>query len=192
MPRRNIQRIELESEIELLEQFGRPFGELTQRQEEAYSKAIGKFLMTFSYLETSLDHMIITAVSDRADECGYRVIKYLRFKDKINYAKDEYRRMISFVENERRRNGFNSRLDTIVRRLEEVSEFRNKVAHANWESLSESGFVRVKIQDERNGEGIQFIRIKMTPRVINRFSGLAISIANNIDEFTDLSPLAYI
>lgn len=192
MPRRNDRRIELESEIELLEQFGRPFGEFTERQEEAYSKAIGKFFMAFSFLETSLDHMIITAVSDRADEQGYRLIKYLGFRDKINYAKDEYRRMISFIQNERRRNSFNSRLDTIVRRLEEVSEFRNKVAHANWESLSETGFVRVKIQEDRNGEGIQFIKIKMTPRVMNRFSSLAISVANSIDEITDPSPIAFV
>lgn len=192
MPRGNNQRIELESEIELLEQFGRPFGELTARQEEKYSLAIGKFFMAFSYLETSLDHMIITAISDRADEQGYRVIKYLKFRDKINYSKDEYLRMISFIQNERRRNSFISKLNVITRKLTEVSEFRNKVAHANWESLSESGFVRVRIQDERSGGGIEFLRVKMTPKVMNRFSRLAIKTADDIDEFTDPSPLAYI
>jgi hypothetical protein len=192
MSKRNNQRIELEREIESLDQFGRLFGELTARQEESYSRAIGKFLMAFSYLETSLDHMIITAISDRADERGYRVVKYLKFKDKVDYATGEYRRMISFIRNHRRKNRFISRLDTIIRRLEEIREFRNKVAHAHWTSLSESGFVRVKIQDESTGEGIQFVRVKITPQVMNRFSRLAISVANEIDEFADPSPLAFV
>ncbi len=188
---RNNQRIELESTIELLDQFGRPFGELTARQVESYSRAIGKFFMSFSYLETSLDHMIITAISERADERGYRVIKYLKFRDKIYYAKGEYSRMVSCIRNRRRKDGFYSRLETICRRLIEISEFRNKVAHANWESLAVSGFVRVKIKDEQSGEGIQFVRVKMTPRVMNRFSRLAISVANDIDRFNDPSPLEY-
>ncbi len=191
MPLRNNQRIELETEIELLEQFGRPFGELTTIQENTYSLAIGKFILAFSYLETSLDHMLITAISDRADEPGYRIIKYLTFRNKINLANDEYRRMISFVRTERKKNSLNSKLKTITKKLEEISEFRNKVAHANWESLSEHGFVRVKIVDDKTGEGIHFVKAKLTPGVMNRFSRLAIKWADEVNEFSEDSPLAY-
>src|SRR5665648_418843 len=91
-PRRKFkEKIPLEKDAEVLEQYGRPSRDLTLVQEASYSRAIGRFFMSFSTLETALDHMIISAVSDRADERGYRIIKYLEFKDKISLSKDEYK-----------------------------------------------------------------------------------------------------
>jgi hypothetical protein len=186
------QRIQLENEIENLEQFGRPEAELTDEQEESYSTSIGSFFMMFSYVETALDHLIITGISDRADESGYRVVKYFRVSDKINFANDHYRRVISLVGDGRRRRGFEYRLRIIISKLEEVSRFRNKIAHANWESISETGFVRTKIKEGPNGEGIQFVKLRLTPDVINRFTAEAIKLAQKIDDFEHNSPLQFI
>ncbi|OGG73953.1 hypothetical protein A3A40_03490 [Candidatus Kaiserbacteria bacterium RIFCSPLOWO2_01_FULL_54_20] len=183
----------LESDVELLEQFGRPFGNLTPSKEKKYSHAIGSFLMAFSYLETALDHLIISSISDRSDEPGYRIIKYLRFRDKTNLANDEYLQLISFIRDKRRKRGYNSKLNKTKKSLEELSEFRNKLAHANWESLTEKGFVRVGTFEDKEGGGVQFKTLKMTPGVINRFTNEVIKTANNIDEwFDNPSPLEFI
>ncbi len=186
MPRRKFEeRIPLEREVEALEQYGRPWGERTFQQEESYSRAIGKFFIVFSTLETALDHMIITAISDRADEEGYRIIKYLEFRDKINLGKDEYQRRISFVRKEELKTSLQSKLNSIIRKLEEISEFRNKVAHANWESLSDTGFVRTRIKEDKGGEGIHFERIKITPLIIGKFIRQAAALANKVDAFSE-------
>ena len=186
MPRRRFEeRIPLEREVEPLDQYGRPWGERTLRQEESYSKAIGKFFIVFSTLETALDHMIITAISDRADEEGYRIIKYLEFRHKINLGKDEYQRRISFISNQKLKASLQSKLNLIIRKLEEISEFRNKIAHANWESLSDAGFVRVRIKEDTTGAGIHFVRIKMTPLIIGEFIRQAAALANRVDSFSE-------
>lgn len=181
------EKIPLEREMEQLEQYGRPWGDRTYQQEENYSRAIGRFFITFSALETALDHMIITAISDRADEEGYRIIKYLEFRDKINLSKDEYQRRISFMGKERLKKSLQGKLISIIRKLEEISEFRNKIAHANWESLSESGFVRVRVKEDKTGEGIHFEKIKITPLIIGKFIRQAESLVNKIDDFSDLA-----
>lgn len=181
-PRRKFkEKIPLEKDSEVLEQYGRPSRDLTLVQETSYSRAIGRFLMSFSSLETALDHMIISAVSDRADERGYRIIKYLEFRDKINLSKDEYKRRISFISLKKTKDALQEKLDVVIRKLEEISEFRNKVAHANWESLEESGFVRTRIKEDKTGEGIRFERVKMTPVIIEKFTRQSKALANSID-----------
>ncbi len=182
-----------EQDIELLEQFSRPFGNLTPAKERAYARAIGNFFMAFSYLETALDHLIISSISDRTDEPGYRVIKYLRFRDKINFAYGEYIQLISFVRDKRRKKGFNSKLRIVKTSLENMSEFRNKLAHANWESLTDKGFVRIGISDNTSDGSVYFKKLKMTPSVINRFTNETVKTAANIDEwFDNPSPLQFI
>ena len=54
-------------------------------------------------------------ISDRADEEGYRIIKYLEFKDKINLGKDEYQRRISFINRQKLKTSLQGKLNSIAR-----------------------------------------------------------------------------
>jgi hypothetical protein len=49
----------------------------------------------------------------------------------------------------------------IISKLNECSQLRNKVAHANWESMDEQGYTFVKLNISKNGlkqEYLQFTR----------------------------------
>ncbi len=67
----------------------------------------------------------------------------------------------------------------------ELSEFRNRVAHANWSSLDKAGFVRSKIIENKEEYGMSFEKIKMTPGVLIKFIRQNNSVSNKLDPFTD-------
>ena len=92
-------KIVLEREVRELEQHDYFDDEEIYKKYYKYSQSIGEFLITFSELEMSLNRMIIKSISDRSDEEGLRIIKYLEFKDKISLAGDQYRRLVSIIGN---------------------------------------------------------------------------------------------
>lgn len=179
------EKIPTEKEFEPLEQYARPVLELTRIRKDNYSKSIGSFFISFSKLETALDYMIITSISDRSDERGYRIIKYLEFNEKIKLAKDEYQRISSFLAHKKIIEFNQKILWAIIKKLEEISEFRNKIAHANWESLDAKGFVRTKIKEDKLGLGVHFEKIKITPEVIYKFTRQIQTLSKGIDEYVE-------
>ncbi len=152
---------------------------------DAFAKSIGSFLLSFSDLEATVDNDLATAINENSHEPGYRIIKYLNFKSKINLLKDEYLSFISYMIQGSQKEKLTKELNMINNKLVELSEFRNKVVHADWNSLDEEGFVRTKIEVSKNTCGISLKKTKMTPNVLIRFSRHNISTANKMYYFRE-------
>lgn len=156
-----------------------------------YANAIGSFIISFSELENLVNNDLATAINERSQEPGYRIIKYLGFRDKINLLKDDYSTFIKHLKSKQDKIRLLSESKIIYDKLCELSEFRNKVAHANWESLDLSGFVRTKIIENKDDVGIQFEKIKMTPGVLIKFRKQNDAVANKLAQFRDKVLSAY-
>lgn len=179
------EKILLEKCEEELEQYDYYDDEEIYKKWLLYSKSIGSFLISFSNLEYSLNQMVIKSLGDRADYDGIRIIKYLSFRDKLNFSNDQYTSMIHIcINNKKTKASELKKLKMIIDKLDEISIFRNKIAHANWMTLNKKGFVRVDSRENGVG-GIIFQLIKITPEVINKFIRQADAMINRIDTFTN-------
>jgi hypothetical protein len=128
---------------------------------------------------------LATAINERAYEPGYRIIKYLEFRDKINLWRDHYSDYIKVVLSDKKRIKFLAELKIIYLKLVELSEFRNKIAHANWSSLDKAGFVRYRSIENKEKSGMSFEKVKMTPGVIIKFVRQNNAISVRINEFRE-------
>ncbi len=177
------QRILLEKQKEVLEQYDSYESEEIETHWPKYAKSIGEFLISFSILESSLNRMIVEFVDHRADDEGFRIIKYLRFKSKIDFASEKCRLLIGFIGKDSKRKLNKAKLDLIIRRLKEISEFRNKIVHANWSTLKK-GFVMVKIDTDEQG-WINFKNVKMTPFIIRKLIRETDTLIIKIEDFQE-------
>lgn len=186
------ERIKLETKKVSLAQYGGTEDdtvvgefETIENQHAKYASAIGSFIISFAELEHAVDDEVATAINERAHEPGYRIIKYLTFRDKINFLNDHYSAYIKFLESKTAKVRLLAELKMIYNKLCELSEFRNKVAHADWLSLDTSGFVRTKIVENRDDIGMQLEKVKMTPGVLVKFRKQNEALVNKMDSFRE-------
>jgi hypothetical protein len=139
------------------------------------------FIFSFSNLENSVDNDLARSINERGYEPGYRIIKYLNFRTKINLWKDDYYNFIKLSCPKNKQDALIKKVDAVHSKLAELSEFRNKVAHANWQSLDAKGFVRTKIIEDRELGGISFEKVKMTPGILIKFIRQNNSLANKLE-----------
>lgn len=185
MLRKPKQKIPLEREKEALEQYASSWFDEEYIKEKRYAQSIGNFLILFSVLEEALNSYIARLENERSDDPGYRILKYLNFRNKIFFAKDLSMQIILFSQNGNMKVRNKKKLDIVISKLIEISEFRNKIAHANWSTLGRRGYVRVSIKENYEEGGIEFENIKITPGVINKFSRQVRAITDQIDSFVD-------
>ncbi|HEV7702004.1 MAG TPA: hypothetical protein VGO63_00970 [Candidatus Paceibacterota bacterium] len=159
--------------------------EVIEEVEEKYARSIGRLVISFSALEDRVDVDLATAISDRAYEPGYRIIKYLEFRQKIDLLRDDYFAFIKYCLTGKKQSKLLSEIKLIYLKLVELSEFRNIIAHANWQSLDEAGFVRYKSVENREGLGMNFRKIKITPSIILKFIRQNYAIASQLSSFRD-------
>lgn len=149
-----------------------------------YPERIGEFLISFSNLESSLNILIAEIINDSSHELGYQIIKTLTYNNKVQLSKDLYLRKINSINNEILRKKSKNEFERIILYLIELGSFRNKVAHANWLTLDNDGYVRVKIEQDSGG-GVEFLKVKITPRVLSDFSMKCDRLANKVYSFPD-------
>jgi len=77
------------------------------------------------------------------------------------------------------------RLSKIKKQLEKMNSFRNKIVHANWQSLDRDRFVRTKIITDPDEGRIKFRRIKMDTELIKSKIRKIDTLANRIENYTD-------
>jgi hypothetical protein len=159
--------------------------ETIENQHAKYANSIGSFMISFAELEDAVDSSLATAINERAYEPGYRVIKYLGFRDKINLLYDCHSAYVRLLTSEASRLRLLGKLKILHNKLCELSEFRNKVTHANWQSLDVSGFVRTKVIENRDGVGMQLEKIKMTPSVLIKFRKQNEALVNKMEVFIE-------
>lgn len=161
-----------------LEQFDHVFGDYIEKVKAKYAPRIGLFLIRFSSLEHTLDICLAEQLSDRSHQFGYIVIEGMPLNGKIELFRKLF---LSFVKGAHPKHA--AKLKTIVERLHAARVFRNYVAHANWNTLESTGYVRTKI-DETDGEVI-FKRVRITPKVINAWIHRVTVLEGKLDEFVE-------
>jgi len=185
------ERIPLEKKHSLMGQFGGSDEDLsldfenTEVQEDKYARSLGLLFISFSYVEDAVDSELAKLINESSYEPGFRITKYLSFRDKINLLQDEYSALIRGICDKDKWPKLLDELKTIHSKLAELSEFRNRAAHANWSSLDSSGFVISKVVENREEYGMNLEKIKMTPGVLIKFIRQNHSISNKLDPFTE-------
>ena len=161
-----------------LEQFDHVFGEYIEKVKTKYAPRIGLFFIKFSSLEHTLDICLADRISDREHHSGYIVIEGMPLNARIEL----FRKLFAgFVKGTRPR--YAAKLKVIVKRLHAARTFRNYVAHANWSTLENSGYVRTRI-DEDDGE-VVFKRVRITPKAINAWIRRVVTLERDLDEFVE-------
>ncbi len=141
----------------LSEQYDFVDGEYIAKVKAKYAPGIGLFLIRFSSLEHTLDLFIANFLHGGGHHFGYLVIEGNSLNNKIELLRKLHPKSIVDPKVFRR-------LSTLVKRLHSARVFRNYVAHANWSTLENTGYVRTKV-DEKDGEVI-FRKVRITPKVI--------------------------
>lgn len=149
-----------------------------------YSSLIGLFLIDFSDLDHELNIAIADFFGDDYHETGYVIIEKLNFFNKIDLFYKVYARLESFKEKKTKKD-----LDKIKQKLKLINTFRNNIVHANWQSLSKSGFVRTRIVVDDQEGYVKFKKIKISPKIIKRKIEEIQQLIEKIDEYKEAASL---
>ena len=140
--------------FEELEQYDFATDEYFEKVSKRYFPLIGEFLVSFSILEHELNLAIAEFISDRAHNTGYIVIEKLTMGNKI----DMFYKLYASLELNKNKSDIKS-LTKIHAKMIDINLFRNNLVHANWQTLSRDGKVRVKIVADPGDGTVKFRRI---------------------------------
>ena len=163
-----------------MEQYDYIDTEYLDKHRRTYSPLIGSFLIDFSLLEHEIDIAIAEFVFDDAHEPGFLIISRLKTSDKIELLSKLYAAMAA---------GMGSKsigaLKKIKTRLTSATEFRNRLVHACWGTLSKGGLVRTKSTvDEQDGR-VKFRKARISPAVIRSWDAKVNGLADHLTEYCD-------
>lgn len=128
---------------------------------DKYSPWIGLFLIEFSCLEHELNVAIADIFHDDCHETGYVIIEKLSIRNKI----DLFNKMCTRIESFRDKK-YRQELDKIIKQFVSMTEFRNSIVHATWQSITKDGFVRTKIMVDNQEGYVKFKKTQITPKII--------------------------
>jgi hypothetical protein len=161
-----------------LEQYNYVLAEHIDKVKSKYAPRIGLFLIRFSSREHTLDICIADRLLDRSHQFGYVVIQGMLLNGKIELFRKLFQGFVRDVNPK-----YSARLKLLVTRLHAVGVFRNYIAHANWNTLEHTGYVRTKI-DESDGEVI-FKKVRITAKVINAWIRRVVKLERRLDDFAE-------
>lgn len=149
-----------------------------------YAYQIGKYFIKFSELEHNLNIQIAHTISDRSDQPGYRVVRYINGPTKkFEFLFETYKEILSYGDKQ-----LTQEISIEYQELRELIkkhiEFRNKLAHANWASLTKEGFVRDSIIPDTNGR-LQFRKLQITTSLIKSLIDEIDNIIDRLYEFEE-------
>lgn len=147
--------------IEDMEQYDYIDTDYLEKHRQTYCSLIGSFLIDFSLLEHEIDIAIADFVFDDAHEPGYLIISRLKTTDKIELLSNLCAAMAAEAGPK-----LIGALKKIKTRLTSATEFRNKLVHAYWGTLSKGGLVRIRSTvDDQDGR-VKFKKARISPTVI--------------------------
>lgn len=161
-----------------LEQYDYVFGEYAEKVKNKYAPRIGLFLIRFSSLEHTLDICLAERISDREHHSGYIIIEGMALHGRIELFRKLFSGFIKHI-----RPSHTTKLKLLVKRLHAARTFRNYLAHANWTTLKNTGYVRTRI-DESDGE-VVFKRVRITPMVINAWIRRVMILERDLNNFLE-------
>ncbi len=163
-----------------LEQYDFSDGEYLEKVADKYFPLVGEFLISFSIMEQELNLAIADFLHDDCHETGYVIIEKLTTSNKIDLFYKMYVRLESFSNKKHK-----VILDGIRKQLDELNIFRNNVVHANWQSLTKEGSVRVKIVVDTDEGFVKFRKVLMTPKIIREKIREIDSLSEKIDQYKE-------
>lgn len=163
-----------------LDQYDFSDGEYLEKVADKFSPLVGQFLISFSILEQELNIAIADFLHDDCHETGFVIVEKLTTRNKIDLFYKMYVRLESF--NNKKHNAI---LDQLRNLLNELNSFRNNVVHANWQSLTKEGYVRVKIVVDTDEGYVKFKKVPMTPKTIKQKIIEIDKLSEKISEYKD-------
>lgn len=143
---------------------------LSKQKEVKLQESIGKLFMSFSFVEQDLNDALCSLINDRADSVGVLIIRKMFFKQKLNIYKDMVSDFIRCVGGPTKSKKLLNKTDSVIKKAEELSEFRNDIAHADWTTLDKDNFVTISIEiDNKKEEGVHYKKMKITPGIIIKY-----------------------
>lgn len=176
---------EKEVKTEELEQHDFYDDDYIDEQEDVLAPIIGSFLINFSRLEHEVNISLSDTISHSSHHVGYIIVKDLDFSEKVSILKDLITLHLSATGSKNLK-----RFGVLHKRLVECMEFRNKIAHANWNTLDEEGFVRVKISAGKNSGFVTLKKERLTPDVIKEGIERMSNLEDELYEFLENEQLA--
>jgi hypothetical protein len=132
-----------------------------------YGDLIGMFLMHFSSLEHELNIAVAEIINDRTHEIGYSIIEGLTIRNKIELFYRMHNKYAGVAEaNEKKTAMVKEKLKAVRSSLNIINDFRNIIAHANWETIQKGGRVRVKFASDKESGMITFKNVVIKPKDI--------------------------
>ena len=174
---------ELEAKYEELDEYDSYWeGDVIGEREKRYARYIGTFLIRFSNLEYNLDMELADLINDSFHYEGYIIIKDLQMAKKIELFYNLLLPMLNFVEKDKKQKI--KELLSIEKELKYLNTLRNKIAHAKWNTLDASGYVRLDTKLKEDGF-VQFKRFKITQGIIKSGIKRIEPLIERLDNFTE-------
>lgn len=143
--------------------------EIIEKERDNYAKPIGEFLISFSGLEREVDKRIAEFINNNLSD-GYRLIKYLTLKQKVEFLFNTWSNHCSFFYNKNNKENYSKKILNIKHEILKINKFRNNVVHADWFSLDVDGFVIVNTENISDiDQNLNFEAKKITPEILFNF-----------------------
>jgi hypothetical protein len=130
---------------------------------------IGRVLVDFTSLEHDIELAISGLVSDRSDEPGAFLIKFLRDNsDLIKYFSEAAYIHINFMDgiSDKKRTRLQSERESIVRSLREFAQIRNIIAHSKWITMRDDGYVLSKNEFSKKSGRVEALWYKLNAKTL--------------------------
>ncbi|MCA9384388.1 MAG: hypothetical protein KC582_04755 [Candidatus Magasanikbacteria bacterium] len=132
---------------------------------DSYSKCIGLFFLYFSSFEHVFDTGLADIIFDDSHSYSYLFIKSMEMSKKIDLY---YGLALTLIINSNKPANKIIKLDLIKKKITDLIEVRNKIAHARWTTLDTKGFVRVDVKLDTVKGLVKFRKYKITPSVMRK------------------------
>lgn len=128
--------------------FGNVFDdELSDKKLNEIMPLLGEIILDFNYLESILDDVITEFIFERSSDLGLTIIAKMSFSQKVDLFKD----ITIPACKQTGQPKMASKFTTLVKKLKEAGENRNRAIHARWIDADKEFFVRTKIGTDDNG-----------------------------------------
>ena len=136
---------------------------------------IGLIIIYFNSLESSLDSILCENFTDRTDSTGLIVLNKMSFSAKIDLLKrfcDDFQFSLG-----KELEGY----EELINDLKESARLRNLVAHTNWQTTNEEGYVFTRLKMSK--KGIQQEYVQFTEESLEKIIELILNTKSKLYNF---------
>jgi hypothetical protein len=120
---------------------------------------VGEVISLFNSLENELNEHLVDYINDEIEDIGWIVICELDFSSKLKLWKRILSYILSTEENIKLKTDLTNKMLSLHKDIINMMEIRNKIAHADWDNMSEKFFVKVDTKLEKDGIRHKYLTI---------------------------------